>query len=103
MGVALLYPESEKGGRGNKKKVPETGGFSRQRLGDARAVLAHSPVLAKGGTTKPETGVKKPQLLSPPSPMRASIRNWRGRGTTETEKIRFLAPDRGNTGEKIPR
>ena len=64
MGVALLYPESEKGGRGNKKKVPETGGFSRQRLGDARAVLAHSPVLAKGGRPT-ETGVKNTPVSEP--------------------------------------
>jgi len=42
MAIALLYPEPEKGGRGHKKKVPETGGFSRQRLGDARRVLTFS-------------------------------------------------------------
>ena len=40
MALAMLYPEPEKGGRG--KKAPETGGFSRQRLGDARSVLRHS-------------------------------------------------------------
>lgn len=45
MGHALLFPEAEKGGRG-KKKVPETGGFSRQRLREARQVLAFSRELA---------------------------------------------------------
>src|SRR5271154_7144810 len=30
MAVAMIYPEAEKGGRGNKGKAPETGGFSRQ-------------------------------------------------------------------------
>lgn len=40
MRLALLYPEPEKGGRGNKGKALETSGFSRQRLGQARSVLA---------------------------------------------------------------
>ncbi len=35
------------GGRGKKEKAPETGGFSRQRLGDARTILAHSPDIAR--------------------------------------------------------
>jgi hypothetical protein len=38
--------ELDKGGRGHKGKALETSGFSRQRLGQARAVLAHSPELA---------------------------------------------------------
>jgi hypothetical protein len=46
MRLAFLYPEPEKGGRGKKGKAPETGGFSRQRLGAARAVLAYSRELA---------------------------------------------------------
>jgi hypothetical protein len=45
-GGPVSPPEPEKGGRGNKGKASETGGFSRQRLGDARAVLAFSPELA---------------------------------------------------------
>jgi hypothetical protein len=45
MAHAILYPQAEKGGRG-KKKVPETGGFSRQRVSDARTVLKHSEKLA---------------------------------------------------------
>jgi len=36
MAVAILYPEPEKGGRGKKEKAPETCGFSRQRLSQAR-------------------------------------------------------------------
>lgn len=47
MGIAMLYPEPEKGGRGNKKKVGETPGFSDRRLYDARAVLRHSRELAE--------------------------------------------------------
>jgi ParB-like chromosome segregation protein Spo0J len=47
MAVAILYPEPEVGGRGHKSKALETGGFSRQRLGEARAVLAHSQALAE--------------------------------------------------------
>lgn len=46
MGMALLYPEPEKGGRGNKVKALETSGFSRQRLGQARQVLRFSPEMA---------------------------------------------------------
>ena len=46
MALAWLYPEPEKGGRGHKGKVTETGGFSRQRLGDARTVLRYSRDLA---------------------------------------------------------
>jgi ABC-type transporter Mla subunit MlaD len=46
MGVALLFPDAEKGGRGKKGKALETGGFSRQRLGEARAVLAYARDLA---------------------------------------------------------
>jgi hypothetical protein len=46
MAYAMIYPEPEKGGRGKKGKVPETSGFSRQRLGEARAVYAHSRELA---------------------------------------------------------
>jgi hypothetical protein len=46
MRLALLYPEPEKGGRGNKGKALETSGFSRQRLGQARSVLAFSRELA---------------------------------------------------------
>jgi len=30
MSLAMIYPEPEKGGRGQKKKVPETGEFSGQ-------------------------------------------------------------------------
>jgi hypothetical protein len=39
MGIALLYPEPEKGGRGKKAaaaKALETSGFSQNRLKDAR-------------------------------------------------------------------
>jgi len=32
MGMAMLYPEPEKGGRGKKIKVGETPGFSQERL-----------------------------------------------------------------------
>jgi ParB-like chromosome segregation protein Spo0J len=55
MRLALLYPEPEKGGRGHKGKALETSGFSRQRLGQARAVLAYSRDLAiavREGTRK---------------------------------------------------
>jgi hypothetical protein len=49
MRLALLYPEPEKGGRGHKTKALETSGFSRQRLGQARAVVAFSRELAFAG------------------------------------------------------
>jgi hypothetical protein len=42
---AMIYPESEKGGRG--KKRTETGQFSKQRLSVARSVLHHSRPLAE--------------------------------------------------------
>src|SRR5262245_24630758 len=47
MGLAMLYPEPEKGGRGQKKKGGETPGFSAKRLHDARKVLAFSRELAE--------------------------------------------------------
>ena len=49
MRLALLYPDREAGGRGRKStatKVVETTGFSKSRLDQARAVLAHSRDLA---------------------------------------------------------
>lgn len=46
MRLALLYPEPEKGGRGNKKKSGETPGFSQSRLKAARTVYAFSHELA---------------------------------------------------------
>jgi hypothetical protein len=46
MAVAFAYPEPEKGGRGKKGNLPETSGFSRQRLGQARQILAHSETFA---------------------------------------------------------
>jgi hypothetical protein len=45
MGLAFLYPDPEKGGRGKKTQATnsvETMGFSRSRLDQARAVLRHS-------------------------------------------------------------
>jgi hypothetical protein len=49
MRLALLYPEPEKGGRGKKRAAgngTETLQFSKQRLSQARAVLAYSRPLA---------------------------------------------------------
>ena len=46
MRIAWLWPEPDKRGRGNKGKALETGAFSRQRLQQARAVLAYSRELA---------------------------------------------------------
>ena len=48
MALAMIYPEPEKGGRGNKSKnLKETLGFSAMRLSQARAVLRHSIDLAE--------------------------------------------------------
>jgi hypothetical protein len=47
--LALMFPESEKGGRGKKSdavKAIETTGFSRSRLDQARTILRHSIDLA---------------------------------------------------------
>ena len=55
MAVAILYPEPDKAGRGNKGKASETDGFSQSRLKAARAVLRHSTDLAlsvRGGARK---------------------------------------------------
>lgn len=49
MGIALLYPEPEKGGRGKNmsaRKAQISGGFSSERLRQARTVLRHSLDLA---------------------------------------------------------
>jgi len=42
MAVAMLYPEPGKGGRG-KKNGPEPDSFQKQRLSEARTVLAALP------------------------------------------------------------
>jgi hypothetical protein len=56
MGHAWLYPEPEKGGRGNKSvNSKETLGFSIMRLSQARTVLAYSRELA----IKVRDGVEK--------------------------------------------
>jgi len=55
MRMALLYPEPDKRGRGNKGKAAETADFSQRRLPEARAVLAYSRELAlavRDGTKK---------------------------------------------------
>jgi hypothetical protein len=62
MAVAFAYPEPEKGGRGKKGNLPETSGFSRQRLGQARQVLHHSRDLARAvlmDATKLDEALKK--------------------------------------------
>jgi hypothetical protein len=47
MRLVLLYPEPEKGGRGkHRQNGSETLQFSKQRLSQARAVLAYSRQLA---------------------------------------------------------
>jgi len=50
MALAMMYPESENGGRGKRSSArnsPEIGGFKQQRLSEARAVLRHSRPLAE--------------------------------------------------------
>jgi hypothetical protein len=63
MGVALLYPEPEKGGRGKHgKNLSESEGFSPARLSQARAVLAHSRALAEAvrdGTVKLDEALQR--------------------------------------------
>jgi hypothetical protein len=46
MGMAFLYPEPEKGGRGKKGKAAESAGFSQRRLQEARQVLHFSQEIA---------------------------------------------------------
>jgi len=48
--LAMIYPEPEKGGRGKNRK--ETLQFSKMRLSQARAVLAHSRALAEAVLAK---------------------------------------------------
>ena len=55
IGLALLYPDPEKGGRGIKGKASETDGFSQSRLKAARTIVRHSLHLAEQvheGSTK---------------------------------------------------
>jgi hypothetical protein len=47
MALAMIYPEPDKRGRGNKGKAEETSDFSQKRLSQARAVLRHSEALAQ--------------------------------------------------------
>ena len=61
MGHALLFPEPEKGGRGKTVRKPD--GFSKQRLGDARTVLAYSRELAlnvRDGSVKLDDAMPAP-------------------------------------------
>jgi hypothetical protein len=47
----MIYPEPGKGGRGHKGEIKEAarrGGFSEDRLTQARAILRHSSALAAG-------------------------------------------------------
>jgi|GEM_PF-6148262 len=46
MALACSTRSRKRGGRGHKKKVPETKRFSEARLGQARAVYRHSRDLA---------------------------------------------------------
>jgi hypothetical protein len=49
MALALIYPESEKGGRGKKgvaNSAAKLGGFSRDRVDQARKIVGHSRELA---------------------------------------------------------
>lgn len=47
MALAMIYPEPDKRGRGNKGKAAETSDFSQKRLSQARSVLRHSQALAE--------------------------------------------------------
>lgn len=50
MAMAMMYPEAEKGGRGKKSAATNSllnGGFSRQRLDQARSIFRYSPELAR--------------------------------------------------------
>jgi hypothetical protein len=47
MAMAMLYPEADKRGRGNKGKAAESADFSQRRLREARQVLRYSRELAK--------------------------------------------------------
>ena len=64
MALALIYPEPEKGGRGNKGKSAEIADFSQRRLREARSVLAFSRELALtviAGTEPLDAAVDKVQ------------------------------------------
>ena len=45
--LAMIYPEADKRGRGNKGKAEETSDFSQKRLSQARSILRHSRALAE--------------------------------------------------------
>jgi ParB-like chromosome segregation protein Spo0J len=52
MALAMIYPDTEKGGRGIKGKAEVSSDFSQKRLAQARAVLRHSEALAQGVLAK---------------------------------------------------
>jgi ParB-like chromosome segregation protein Spo0J len=52
MALAMIYPQPDKRGRGNKGKAEETSGFSQKRLAQARSILRHSQALADDVMTK---------------------------------------------------
>jgi hypothetical protein len=45
--IAMLYPEPDKRGRGNRGKSAETSDFSQKRLSQARTILAFAPGLTE--------------------------------------------------------
>jgi hypothetical protein len=47
MALAMIYPEADKRGRGNKGKAELNSDFSQKRLSQARTVLRHSRKLSE--------------------------------------------------------
>ena len=97
MAVAILYPEPETGGRGKKAKALETSGFSRQRLGQARAVLRHSTDLAlavRGGARKLDEALDEAKAAQE---RRQSVGSAKKRLSDEVETPRNVPGEIGAT------
>jgi hypothetical protein len=85
MALAMIYPDPEKGGRGNKKeRVAESAAlFSATRLKQARSVLRHSAKLAEAGRRC--RGPSKP-ISRNSQPARGLVRVETDQGATNTLK-----------------
>jgi hypothetical protein len=86
MRLALLYPEPEKGGRGKHQTVRKPDSFSKQRLSEARSVLAYSRELAlavRDGTKKLDDALDEVK----------AARNALSSDESKRERLHSEAPD----------
>jgi ABC-type transporter Mla subunit MlaD len=89
MAMAMMYPEPTKGGRGNigpSKEAKKLGGFSDERVRQARLVLHHSRALAEAvlkNTTRLDDAIAEVKLAQ----------QYQQSDEVKLERLRKTAPD----------